>query len=277
VNDFEEPSIPPHWRRPLTAAWVSLAVHAAVLVLVQVAPPAAVNLGAPAIEARLAPAAPPMTERAPEEIEEAPKDAPPPPPQPALRPEPVRVAPVKPEPETAVPVPPPAPVEAPSEAAPVSEPVPEPPPERATATSLATAAPATAPREQDTTDAPEQAASPSPAPAAAITSAVDLTYYNVRELDVQPRALREIVPDYPSQADRQRLSGKVRLQLKLEADGRISDIEVVSATPPGVFDASTIEAFRAARFAPAQKAGRPVRARVVIEVLYDWEGRMRRQ
>jgi protein TonB len=116
-----------------------------------------------------------------------------------------------------------------------------------------------------------------PAPAAAITSAVDLTYYSARDLDVQPRALREIEPDYPRDADRQRLSGRVRLQLKLEADGRISDIDVVSATPPGVFEESSIKAFRDARFAPAQKNGRPVRARVVIEVLYDWEGRTRNQ
>ena len=80
------------------------------------------------------------------------------------------------------------------------------------------------------------------------------------------------MPDYPYDADRQRLSGKVRLQLKLEADGRIGDIEIVSATPPGVFDESAIRAFRDARFAPAQKNGRPVRALVVIEVVYDWEG-----
>ena len=129
---------------------------------------------------------------------------------------------------------------------------------------------------------PAPAASPSvpasvlpvaPAPVATITSSVDLTYYSARDVDVHPRALREIVPDYPADADRQRLSGKVRLQLKLEADGRISDIEIMSAIPPGVFDESALRAFRDARFAPAQKSGRPVRALVQIEVVYDWEGR----
>lgn len=107
----------------------------------------------------------------------------------------------------------------------------------------------------------------------AITSSVDLTFYSARELDVQPRALREIVPDYPPGADRQQLSGKVRLQLKLEADGRVGDIEIVQADPPDVFNESAIRAFRDARFAPAQKNGRPVRAQVLIEVVYDWEGR----
>ena len=89
---------------------------------------------------------------------------------------------------------------------------------------------------------------------------------------MHPRALREVVPDYPEDADRQRLSGKVRLQLKLEADGRVSDVDVVSATAPGMFEDSAVKAFRDARFAPAQKNGRPVRALVLIEVVYDWEG-----
>ena len=69
----------------------------------------------------------------------------------------------------------------------------------------------------------------------------------------------------------------MRLQLELEADGRIGGIEVVGATPPGVFEESALKAFHGARFAPAQKNGRPVRARVVIEVVYDWEGRARAQ
>ncbi|MHB8983615.1 energy transducer TonB, partial [Thiobacillus sp.] len=128
------------------------------------------------------------------------------------------------------------------------------------------------------------AGTPAPAPAGAaehrapvapveVTSAVDLTYYSARELDVQPRALREIVPDYPAAADRRGLSGQVRLLIELEADGRVRDVSVVSANPPGVFEESALTAFREARFAPAQRKGRPVRARVLIEVVYDWEGR----
>ena len=40
----------------------------------------------------------------------------------------------------------------------------------------------------------------------------------------------------PEEADRQRLSGKVRLRLRLEADGRVSDVDVVSATPAEQFE-----------------------------------------
>ncbi len=118
-------------------------------------------------------------------------------------------------------------------------------------------------------------AAPAPIPVATITSSVDLTYYTARDVDVHPRALREIVPDYPAVADRRRLSGRVRLQLKLQADGRVSDVEVLDASPPGMFEDSAVKAFRDARFVPAQRNGRPVRALVQIEVKYDWEGRQR--
>jgi protein TonB len=100
-------------------------------------------------------------------------------------------------------------------------------------------------------------------------------YYSEHDLVILPQSLHQIEPIYPAEADRQGLSGKVHLRLKLEADGRVSNIEVLSATPPGVFDESALQAFRTARFAPAQKNGRPVRAQVEIEVVYDWEGRPR--
>ncbi len=253
---LEAPVIPPRLRRPLVAAWISLGLHAALIALVQVAPPPMMSLGAPVIEVRLVPAqaAPSVAEPLPAPTAtEAP-------PAPALGRRPDAHPPRRVPAETAAALPaaasPEPPVLAPESAA---------EPEAAAGTRPEAAAELQ----------PPPAAGAGPAQAAAITSAVDLTYYGVRDLDVQPHPLREIVPDYPADADRQRLSGRVRLQLKLEADGRISDIDVVSAVPPGVFDESAIKAFRDARFAPAQKNGRPVRARVVIEVLYDWEGRAR--
>lgn len=239
---LDEPAIPARLRRPLAAVWVSLGLHVALIALVQVAPPPALHVGEPAIEVRLLQA--PAAETPPAPTAATPAVSADAPPAPRLAPHPA--------PET-VPVAPSEPAAAPPAAAAPAEPPAD--------------APADAPGE------PAMLPATAPAPALAIISAVDLTYYSARELDVQPRALREIVPDYPAGADRQRLSGRVRLQLKLEADGRISGIEVVSASPAGVFDASALEAFREARFTPAQKNGRPVRARVVIEVVYDWAGR----
>jgi len=118
----------------------------------------------------------------------------------------------------------------------------------------------------------EAEAGPAAAPAGAISSAVDLTYYSARDVDVLPRALQEIVPAYPDDPEIAHLSGKVHLRLKIEADGRVVDADVVSSTPPGVFDAAARDAFRAARFSPARIKGRPVRALILIEVMFDGEG-----
>ena len=238
---FDEPTIPPKLQRPLAAVWISLGLHAAVIALVQVVPPTAMGVGEPVIEARLVPtqvAAPSV----PDPLPATPAvDTAEPEPVPMLAPSEMDEA----LPVTESEAPPASPSEPPAVVAPAAPP-----------------APAAAPPSAFV-----------PVPAATMTSAVDLTYYSARDLDVHPRALREIVPEYPAEADRQRLSGTVRLQLKLEADGRVSDVEVVSASPPGRFEDSAVRAFRDARFAPAQKNGRPVRARVLIEVEYDWEGR----
>jgi protein TonB len=242
---FGEPTIPPWLRRPLAAVWISLGLHVALIALVQVAPPAGGVMEAPVIEARLV-----STHAAPTATEA-------PPSSPAAT-KPV-VAPVARLAPSVTP-----------QALPVAKPVAPPPP------SPVAENPPAAP--QPAASAPQAAIgepAAAPAPARILTSAVDLTYYSARDLDVQPRALREIRPDYPDGADRQQLSGKVRLQLKLEADGRVTDIDVVSATPPGVFEESAIKAFRDARFSPAQKNGRPVRALVLIEVVYDWAGQHR--
>lgn len=251
------PALPARLRRPFAAVWISLALHAAVIALVQVVPPSAVTMGEPAIEARLMPV--PAAPRATPEKPALPAPETPPPPA------------------AAPPAPKPAPALAPSETAPplpvATAPQPEPspaetrPPPPAPVVDLGPAAP------PPPVVVPVSPAPAVPAPIAAITSSVDLNYYSARELDVQPKALRKIQPDYPPDADRAHLSGRVRLQLKLEADGRVSEVEVVSATPPDVFEDSARKAFSAAHFSPARKNGQPVRARVLIEVEYDWDGR----
>jgi len=205
---FEEPALPglPRAvRRALVAVWISLGLHAAVIVLVQVAPPAGGRADQPTIEVRLMPASEPVSVHA----------------------------------TMAGPAPDELPVAAAAGPAPTPPPLPMP-------------------------AAPGAAA----VPALAVDSAVDLTYYTARELDVQPRALQDIQPTYPPEADRLRQSGTVRLELKIEADGRVSDVSVVGADPPDVFDESARAAFAAARFSPAQKNGRPVRMRMLVEVSY---------
>lgn len=243
---LEEPAIPPRLQRPLAAAWISLGLHVAVIALVQVGPPSATNPAESVIEARLvsthaAPSAvdvPPLASEEVDEPDETPKEVP---------------------------------LLAPSEAAealPVAEPVTPRPPEKAPAPQ-----PAASPAAATPSPVAPPAAAATAAPAAAISSAVDLTYYSAREVDVQAKPMRDFDLKYPEVADRKRLSGKVRLRLKIEADGRVSNIEFISATHPDLYDESKLKAILDMPFDPAQKNGRPVRELYVIEVEYDWEGR----
>jgi len=250
----------------MTALWLSLGLHGALLALVQLAPPAS-SSSPMVIEARLdirepetssVPAVVPEVE--PEQTEKPepkpvpvlePKTEPAPESEPLSEPEPITVeaelADLEPAPVEIVPVPP------------AADPLPSPP--------AASVPPVVSP--------PAAAEKKSQRSLVEIPTAVDLAYYSAREVDVLPRALREIRPDYPPEADHWRLSGSVKLQIKLEADGRVSDIEVVESTPEGMFDESALAAFRQARFSPAQRNGRPVRALIMIEVKYDYEGRLR--
>ncbi len=146
------------------------------------------------------------------------------------------------------------------------------PAETETALPAIEAAPPAVPPAVTQAEVPAPAGTPTASPAA-ISSPVDLTYYSTREVDVPPRALHDIVPGYPEAAEREARTGTVRLRLKLEADGRVSDVEVIGADPPGLFEESARAAFAAARFSPAYRGGKPVRVEMMIEVAYDLENR----
>lgn len=116
------------------------------------------------------------------------------------------------------------------------------------------------------------ASSPRPAeppslPQIEIPLAVDLHYYNARELDITPSAdIAE--PELPAS-----VSGKIQYRVKIEADGRVSDVEVIRAELSPDNDAaalaSTEAVLRATRFQPGIRAGRAVRTVVVYELMIN--------
>lgn len=130
--------------------------------------------------------------------------------------------------------------------------------------------------------APEPPAAATPASAAAPESSArlpsievplieDPTYYSAKEVDVHPAALQAIQPRYPDEAASANVTGSVVLVLLLDEGGRVKDISVEEAEPPGYFEASALKAFRHARFAPAQRGGKVVKSRMRIKVNYELE------
>lgn len=107
----------------------------------------------------------------------------------------------------------------------------------------------------------------SPIPQIEIPLAVDLHYYSARELDIMPNG-NILEPALPAT-----LSGKIKYQLRIEENGSVSDVDVLSIELAGDVDSATLAntkaLLRATRFTPAMKNGRPVRAVVVYELMIN--------
>jgi protein TonB len=89
-------------------------------------------------------------------------------------------------------------------------------------------------------------------------------YLPAKLLSVGPRPLQDIEPSYPDAADLR--TGKVVLRLLIGDTGHVDDVAVVRANPPGLFDASAIEAFSKALFAPGLAGGVAVKSQITVEV-----------
>ena len=88
-----------------------------------------------------------------------------------------------------------------------------------------------------------------------------------------PRAvLQANAPEYPPQALAQRIVGCVLAEIHVDDRGRVENIEIAGSTHPGVFDDSVREAYRNNFYLPAEKDGRPVRARVLGIASFELEG-----
>lgn len=114
---------------------------------------------------------------------------------------------------------------------------------------------------------PEAAAQQKPAPRPAAGSAPAARYYRTSELDVVPGIMTRVNPEYPQLA---RASGKVLIRLFIDERGVVERVAVLRAEPKGYFEASAQRAFLAARFTPAMKAGKPVKAQVTLQVDYHY-------
>lgn len=110
---------------------------------------------------------------------------------------------------------------------------------------------------------------PSGRPAINVPLIHDPVFYPAKQVDVHPSALAPINPAYPDDAAQRNVTGKVMLLLLIDETGKVVDVSVVDATPPGYFEDSAVAAFRSARFSPAEKGGRKVKSRVLIQVSFE--------
>lgn len=153
---------------------------------------------------------------------------------------------------------------------PEAEPEPEPTakPEPASE-AAATPEPAEATRPNN----PEGAAT-APGPAIDIPLTIDPHYYEAKELDVQPKPLHDINVDPPPEYEGQNRTGYVVLEMRIEEDGRMSDLKVAEVYPEGydAFGRQALAGFRGAEFTPARRQGQQVKSLFRVKVTFDLEG-----
>lgn len=167
-----------------------------------------------------------------------------------------------------------------AEVAPPAAPDPEPaPPLAATAPLPEPAAPAPPQTVPEPAEAPQNGegeAREGMPEAAAGPATLDLplppdpTYYPARLVDEHPVLVSGGKPVYPEEAARRDIRGEVIVLMLLNEHGRADEVSIVEAKPAGLgFEEAVIAWLRDARFRPAMRQGRAVKARVVYHVTFE--------
>ncbi len=76
---------------------------------------------------------------------------------------------------------------------------------------------------------------------------------------------------YPYRARLKSITGQTEVRLQVSAQGDVTAVEVLSSTPPQVFDQAAQRVCRALRFQPARREGRPVVSAVRLTLVWRLE------
>jgi protein TonB len=87
------------------------------------------------------------------------------------------------------------------------------------------------------------------------------------QLDKEPAALNQVVPEYPAWAEEQGVQAQVRLMVTIDATGAVTDAQV-AASGGKDFDANALKAAKATRFQPLIRGGKALPAR--FQITYDF-------
>ena len=88
--------------------------------------------------------------------------------------------------------------------------------------------------------------------------------------DTPPRVLSSQFPDYPASWRNAGIVGMVVVRFNVEPDGSVSD-PAIQGSPPSELAAITLNSIMRWKFAPATKAGSPVRVRAQQQFVFKTE------
>jgi len=73
---------------------------------------------------------------------------------------------------------------------------------------------------------------------------------------------------YPRRARMRGITGRTRIELHIDDRGRVQQVDVLSTSPPGVFEIAAQRVGRSLRFSAAQREGRPIPSRVQLNLIW---------
>ena len=86
---------------------------------------------------------------------------------------------------------------------------------------------------------------------------------------VDPRFAGAFQPEYPSSEIHLERDGKVAVRVLIGTDGRVKQVEQISATSPAFFEATRRQAMNKWRFKPASRGGTPQESWKVMNVRFE--------
>ncbi len=87
------------------------------------------------------------------------------------------------------------------------------------------------------------------------------------DLDRKPRALVRHT-QYPYRAQRLQIEGVVKVRFTVLQDGSVRDVQILSATPEGIFEEAVMQAVPRWKYEPGLVGGKPVVWTNITEVIF---------
>ncbi len=111
-------------------------------------------------------------------------------------------------------------------------------------------------------------APPGPAPSPPRVDIPEVGAVDGGRVEVPPTPIVTVQPTYPEAAKQAGVSGKVMLEVEIDAQGNPVNVWVLQSVPQ--LDGAAVEAMWRWKFTPAKRYGNPIAVRVTIPVVFHF-------